>query len=427
MFATVTPQDRVVPDIWGNRFERYFVSPPDTQPFNYVLNPDSSLNLTVVFHAEVSANTARAALRPHVRSAEQLSAVGWRVVATRRAVRDLAALDLVRWIDAAPPPFLPDNDRTRAAINIDALQTVNAGTGQVTGLAGTGVLIGVYDSGIDETHDDFGARVVRNDHTRGRHGTHVAGTIAGGGTFWNGFDSWGVQNTGTAWQWRGMAPQAELIDVDNALANIAARWVTYIGNEGLDLSNHSYTFAVDGDYDASSEFRDELIRGDATSGGPIGARLHLHSAGNHGQFPGNGGEQVGYFALTKQVKNGLMVGNYDAGLNRIAQTSSLGPAHDGRIKPDVVAPGELSFRGMRVPLGVDIYATSGRRVFSDRTIASTKHARFTPRVGERYLLVLSPPTGMGSRWGVRRGIRGEGASTPVISAGSLAGSFPGGG
>ena len=34
-----------------------------------------------------------------------------------------------------------------------------------------------------------------------------------------------------------------------------------------------------------------------------------------------------------------MVGNWDRANNRIATTSSLGPAHDGRIKPDVVAPG----------------------------------------------------------------------------------------
>ncbi|MGH7537771.1 MAG: S8 family serine peptidase, partial [Gemmatimonadales bacterium] len=82
------------------------------------------------------------------------------------------------------------------------------------------------------------------------------------------------------------------------------------------------------------------IQGSATSGGtPIPPRLQVYSAGNHGSVPFNGGEQVGYFALTKQMKNAVIVGNFDLGNNRISLNSSLGPTHDGRLKPDLVAPG----------------------------------------------------------------------------------------
>ncbi|MGB3191672.1 MAG: S8 family serine peptidase, partial [Limnoraphis sp.] len=56
--------------------------------------------------------------------------------------------------------------------------------------------------------------------------------------------------------------------------------------------------------------------------------------------------QSGYFSISKQTKNAVVVGNWDAsdGDGSIANdnlnpSSSMGPAHDGRIKPDVVAPG----------------------------------------------------------------------------------------
>ena len=40
----------------------------------------------------------------------------------------------------------------------------------------------------------------------------------------------------------------------------------------------------------------------------------------------------------------LVVGNWDLTRHQIDETSSLGPAHDGRIKPDVVAPGRTVVR-----------------------------------------------------------------------------------
>jgi hypothetical protein len=110
----------------------------------------------------------------------------------------------------------------------------------------------------------------------------------------------------------------------------------------MDVSNHAYVFSVDGVYDFSNEIRDQIIRGDAIVGRErVPPRLHVTSSGNHGDWPREGGQQVGYFSLTKQVKNALVVGNLDGGTGRIASTSSLGPTHDGRIKPDVVAPGQL--------------------------------------------------------------------------------------
>jgi hypothetical protein len=133
------------------------------------------------------------------------------------------------------------------------------------------------------------------------HGTHVAGTVGGDGRVSNGNDSQGIPNGGTAFQWRGMAPQVELIDAPSSAARTASNWLSYVNTDGLDVSNHSYSFSFDGAYDAQNQLRDQLIRGGSVVGGTtIFPRLQVYSAGNHGASPLNGGEQVGYFALTKQ-------------------------------------------------------------------------------------------------------------------------------
>jgi len=96
---------------------------------------------------------------------------------------------------------------------------------------------------------------------------------------------------------------------------------------------------VDGSYDALNRVHDDIIRGDdAGDGAAIAPRLHVHSAGNYGKQPAVG-NQRGFFSLNNQLKNALSVGNYYSAESRIASSSSLGPTYDGRIKPDVVAPG----------------------------------------------------------------------------------------
>jgi hypothetical protein len=138
----------------------------------------------------------------------------------------------------------------------------------------------------------------------------------------------------------GIAPRAEILDIPRMPpfgrngANTATH-LHYIREWKMDLSNHSYGFNRDGTYDNTNATRDQIVRGDATSAmRPVPSRLHVTSAGN-GTF---------HFALTKQVKNALIVGNWslldkpEAG-GSIHPSSSRGPTYDGRIKPDVVAPG----------------------------------------------------------------------------------------
>lgn len=317
---------------------------------------DSSLGLTVVLQAGVADSQARHLFAEAGGEARIQSDGYWRVTTTRNGLRLLSQADIVRWIGAAAGRPVPDNDITRMAIGVDILQAFSVATGVPTGLGGKGIQVGVFDLGLDESHDDFKIftqgfattnRVTVTNPAVSYHGTLVAGIIAASGRRSNQTNSDGASNGGSPFQWRGMAPQAELLE-GLATAFDGAKLRDFILQHKMDLSNHSYGFAdeLSGTYRSSSAERDAMIRGDATIGGSsIPARLQVYSAGNTGGWsaPGVARDLEGdaYFSLNKGVKNGIVVGNWRAigTENRVVGSSSLGPTYDGRIKPDLVAPG----------------------------------------------------------------------------------------
>ncbi|MFX0141831.1 MAG: hypothetical protein ACFFDN_49800, partial [Candidatus Hodarchaeota archaeon] len=224
-------QDKVTPNIWEKKYHKYLVTRQPKDTINYVLNDDGTLNLTVIFYTSINEDEIKSLLKAHTQSYEKLSDTRWSVVVTQKAVSKLAAENIVRWIDAGPIPFLPENDQTRAAINVNTVQNFDVTTGQIQGLGGQGVQVGIFEWGIDETHNDFdthdldgnvtGNRVVVNDADKYYHTTHVAGIVGGSGWQSNRNDSKGNNNGGSAFQWRGMAPEVEFLDTRYEYAYLA--------------------------------------------------------------------------------------------------------------------------------------------------------------------------------------------------------------
>lgn len=365
--SLLNPEDKIQLDLLESNFGRFVVKLEDGKNVNYVLNADGSVNVTVVFYADARREDRDTLLRSIATNSRKLSETNFVVVLRPDQLMTLAGNDIVKWIDAGPVPILTDNDRTRQAIGVAPLQNFNSMTCSYN-LDGSGVQVGIYDSGIDEAHNDFFAlngcnlsaisRVISGSPAAAAHGTHVAGIIAASGFQSNQTNSGGTPNGGSAFQWRGMAPNAQLLDRDGGgggdiadMGNLHNAIVTL----GMDVSNHSYSFDLDGAYSSSSETRDQSIRGDSAFFDPISlsllpipARLQVYSSGNGGSSAQYGNQQ-GYFGLTKGVKNAVIVGNWNV-LNpsdpaniatggRLSAGSSLGPTYDGRIKPDVVAPG----------------------------------------------------------------------------------------
>src|SRR5207245_975052 len=112
---------------------------------------------------------------------------------------------------------------------------------------------------------------------------------------------------------------------------------------GAKIGSNSWGNDTQGGYDLDASMFDELVRdADAITPGDQPYILEF-SAGNAGPDS----QTVGSPAVAKNViatgasENGgqLDFGLYDDGPETMADFSSRGPAEDGRIKPDVVAPG----------------------------------------------------------------------------------------
>lgn len=219
---------------------------------------------------------------------------------------------------------------------------------------GDGILVGVYDSGIDFKHPAFQEYDVekkkyvprtspwyndeneKNDLYRiseGRdHGTRVAGVIGGNGV--------GAPNS----VFRGIAPKVRFYS-----------WFGYNRQYGH-VVNHSHGWPEDDKMDCDKCDDDhqmifyygEKVRSVDenifrnwnlfTEGGDNLTKTTVTSAGNNGMNP-QYGHQRGFHSVA-EFKNIITVGAMNVLANGVADFSSLGPTWDGRIKPDVMAQGD---------------------------------------------------------------------------------------
>jgi subtilisin family serine protease len=312
------------------------------------LGPDNTFRLLVTFY-EDAIDQADAVLAPIAVEHARYTSDTWRVVLPRDALDGLVAEDSVRSIAQGPRPFSGLNNAARMATNVETLQGANVSTNPpvYSGLSGRGTSLALLDSGIDLDHDDFwehdalGHRTVsRVTHHTGTgsdrlHGTHVAGVMAG-----SGYQS--EANGGGPYQWRGMAPEASMLSFEGTAVDSGGHTATMydaIVLSGADVSNNSYEQSGCLIYDGIAATVDKLIHGTETweDGTPIPPRAAVWGAGNNGAQD-SGCENYGYFGLTVASKNPIVVGEVGPDGVLLAE-SSLGPTYDGRLKPDVVAPG----------------------------------------------------------------------------------------
>ena len=306
-------------------------------------------------------------------SAPTVFGVRLQVHVAASAIPTLLAREDVMWVEPAPTPVL-FNDVARGILQIDVARA------QFPGLDGQGQTIAIADTGLDiqgnvqaGANQDFASARVAGTNLcpnggdwsdRSGHGTHVAGIAAGSGSMSGG-------------QFAGVAPQANLLvqnvgagdsggvalcdfDLttllqqahDNGARVQSASW-GYVGSGGL------YT-AASGEIDAFTWQHDE--------------QLVVVAAGNNGEdcAPKQGSVcqpdgviDAGSVAAPGTAKNVLTVGASESrrpertatwggslatiapisgdrrsdNPNGIAAFSGRGPTIDGRIKPEIVAPG----------------------------------------------------------------------------------------
>lgn len=240
-------------------------------------------------------------------------------------IRELAAHPAVMHVQLAEPPPVPEglNGRTSSRINLVGISTSN-------GYDGSGLGIAIADDG-SVSHIDFQGRLTDFTSTPGgNHGDMTAGLAVGAGNL----NPLAI----------GMAPGAHLhlypIDgyphIDQAPLNLL--------QQNVPVTSTSYREGCAGVYSQSAQFVDRQVYSNP-------ALLHFFSAGNaagegcgkYGNLTTADGGRFGNITGGRKAgKNILTIGNvwYD---DRIMNSSSRGPAADGRIKPDLVAQGQGSF------------------------------------------------------------------------------------
>lgn len=240
-------------------------------------------------------------------------------------------------------------------------------------LDGFGIAVGLWDGTVRTSHNDLEGRAFQQDY-KGlprRHGTHVAGTIAGNGSL----------NPHA----EGMAPRATLLCWDTG---IDLREMDTDGHRII-ASNHSYTASVGWEYDENTnqwhwygtryiealESRYFGLYNERTrafdriahdrdysmvvaagnnrtdTAPPVNVAYTLNDSSVQSTKPrlDDGWEVGGFDTLNPMAvgKNVITVGAIQDWLDRekpltgsmLAAFSSWGPTDDGRIKPDLVANG----------------------------------------------------------------------------------------
>lgn len=328
------PADKVDPKILAGDFEEW------------AENKDGTVNLFVLFFDDTSEATEKTVLEKYAQSAERYTDHKWAVVMEKAQIVPLSGEDSVRWIEEGPAPALPTNDVARDELFVDEVQnaTVSAGSIFYAGLDGTGVNVGVWDTGV-ANHADFAGRLLRTqaEVDPGGHGTHVAGIIGASG-------AQSVANcpsgTCTDFQMRGMAPNVGLIPYRSGWS--ASEMEEGINDFSMDISNHSYVMTC-GDYSTAARDVDRLLRGQLSSGGnSIPPHIAFFAAANQGtaaqwcrqDSTDSSTGPRGYFSVLSPAKNQTTVGaiNPASGYD-LRSSSSRGPTWDGRLKPDVMAHG----------------------------------------------------------------------------------------
>ncbi|MFJ9026325.1 S8 family serine peptidase [Streptomyces sp. NPDC102259] len=200
------------------------------------------------------------------------------------------------------------------------------------GLTGAGISVAVIDTGVDASHpalagavgaqqDMTGAAVMRDDHG---HGTHVAGIVASRDP-----------------TYRGIAPGASIIDI--RIMNAAPpftkpSWctngLTAAVTSGADIANNSWWFPhKDGGWVCPNGTC--VLCTAADQAVALGVVVVV--------IAGNAGDDIcgtydTFIGCPGNARNVITVGATDD-VDFLATFSSNGPTPDGRLKPDVAAPG----------------------------------------------------------------------------------------
>lgn len=221
----------------------------------------------------------------------------------------------------------PDNNVGRTSHRSNAISTSYSGGRKYNG---NGVQVMLQDDGIIGPHIDYQGRLPMQflSTNSGDHGDHCAGIIMGAGNK-------DPLTKGMAWgsdiYVYNASPSYQGFDSINS----------HYGKYGIRIISTSYSDGCNAGYTTRAQQLDIQNLN-------MPQLIHVFSAGNNGTSNCSYGAGAGWGNVTgghKHSKNSIAVANLDY-LDVRNSSSSRGPAHDGRLKPEVSA------------VGTNVYSTS---------------------------------------------------------------------
>ncbi len=221
---------------------------------------------------------------------------------------------------------------------------------------GAGTKIMLQDDGIIGPHVDYHNRLLNQFMTNnvGDHGDHCAGIIIGAGN----------KDPLT----RGMAWGADLYTF-NASPNYPGfdSINNQYGSLGIRIISTSYSDGCNAGYTTRAQQLDVQYQS-------MPQLIHVFSGGNSGTSNCNYGAGAGWGNVTgghKHSKNSIAVANLTH-LDALNSSSSRGPAHDGRLKPEISA------------VGTNVYSTTNPDNYVNKTGTSMSCPAIAGIFGQLY-------------------------------------------
>ena len=233
-------------------------------------------------------------------------------------ISKLAEQPFVEYLSLIPEPGKPDDTPARGLHRNNALHADFPMGRQYTG---EGINLQVRDDAAIWPHVDFKGRLVNlPTNYGGTHGDQVGGVAGGAGN---------IDPTT-----RGMAVGVTLYATDYVADFLDTTLGLHIFHDVM-ITNSSYSNGCNDGYTQIASTVDEQMY-------YFPHYIHVFSAGNSGNFDcgyGAGNQWGNVTGGHKQGKNVIATANLYADAE-LVESSSRGPAADGRIKPDIAANGE---------------------------------------------------------------------------------------
>jgi subtilisin family serine protease len=334
----------------------------------YTIGANGNVGITFTYYADIPHQLVIDQLAAYEVTYQNPNSHRVTVWVPQNAIESFVAKSFVCAAELKDDLPVPDNNEGRTNHRDNWMAQEFAG-GRMYNGAGVNVML--QDDGVIGPHIDYTGRLIQQyvPVNIGNHGDHCAGTIMGGGN----------KDPLT----RGMGWGANLYVYQavpyQGYDSIYSHYVT----NSIVITSTSYSDGCNAGYTTLAQTLDQQIY-------DMPNLIHVFSAGNNGAQDCSYGAGATWGNVTgghKHSKNSIAVGNltYE---DIIAASSSRGPVHDGRMKPEVCA------------VGTNVYSTIDANNYDYKTGTSMSCPAVSGTFSELYQAYkvlngnVNPPSGL---------------------------------